>query len=86
LQTHKTQLTTIGPGSRVAVNLVGVSSAGLQRGQVLTTPGWLLPTTLIDAKLRLLSQPERPLKHNTEVSLHSGSAEVMARVRALEKE
>ena len=86
LQTHKTQLTNIGPGSRVAVNLVGVSSADLQRGQVLTTPGWLLPTTLIDAKLRLLSQPERPLKHNTEVSLHCGSAEVMARVRALEKE
>jgi selenocysteine-specific elongation factor len=86
LQTHKTQLTSIGPGSRVAVNLVGLSSSDLRRGQVLTTPGWLLPTTLIDTKLRLLSQPDRPLKHNTEVSLHSGSAEVMARVRVLEKE
>jgi selenocysteine-specific elongation factor len=86
LQTHKHQLNSAGPGSRVAVNLAGVSSAELKRGDVLTNPGWLTSTTLIDAKLRLLSQPERPLKHNTEVSLHTGSAEVMARVRLLEKE
>jgi selenocysteine-specific elongation factor len=32
-----------------------------------------------------LAQPERPLQHNTEVSLHTGSAEVIARVRLLEK-
>ena len=41
---------------------------------------------MLDARLRLLAQPERPLQHNTEVSLHTGSAEVMARVRLLEKE
>jgi selenocysteine-specific elongation factor len=86
LQTHKTQITSIGPGSRVAVNLTGISSNDLRRGQVLTKPGWLVATTLIDAKLRLLEQPGRPLKHDTEVSLHSGSGEVMARVRVLEKE
>jgi selenocysteine-specific elongation factor len=86
LQTHNTQLNNIDPGSRVAVNLVGLSSSELKRGQVLTKPGWLVATSLIDAKLRLLDQPDRPLKHNTEVSLHGGSAEVMARVRVLEKE
>ena len=86
LQTHNTQLNKIDPGSRVAVNLVGLSSSELKRGQVLTKPGWLVATSLIDAKLRLLDQPDRPLKHNTEVSLHAGSAEVMARVRVLEKE
>jgi selenocysteine-specific elongation factor len=86
LQTHKTQLTRIDPGNRVAVNLVGLSPTDLKRGQVLTTPGWLAATELIDAKLRLLTYPERPLKHDTEVSLHLGSAETMARVRLLEKE
>jgi selenocysteine-specific elongation factor len=86
LQTHKAQLSHVGPGSRVAVNLVGVSPAELKRGDVLTRTGWLTPTAMLDARLRLLARPERPLRHNTEVSFHTGSAEVMARVRLLEKE
>jgi selenocysteine-specific elongation factor len=85
LQTHKNKLNSISTGNRVAVNLIGLSLAEIKRGQVLTKPGWLTPTNLIDAKLRLLAQPERPLRHNTQVSLHTGSAEVIARVRLLEK-
>ena len=85
LQAHKSKLNAIGPGNRVAVNLVGLSLAEIKRGQVLTTPGWLAPTKLIDARLKLLAQPDRPLRHNTEVALHTGSAEVTARVRVLEK-
>ncbi len=85
LQTHKSKLDAIGPGNRVAVNLVGLSLAEIKRGQVLTKPGWLTPTDLIDARLKLLAEPARPLQHNTEVSLHTGSAEVTARVRVLEK-
>ena len=86
LQTHKTQLSSVGPGNRAAVNLVGVNPGDLKRGQVLTRPGWLNPTRMLDARLRLLAQPDRPLRHNTEVSFYTGSAEVMARVRLLEKE
>jgi selenocysteine-specific elongation factor len=85
LQSHKSKLDAIGPGNRVAVNLVGLSLAEIKRGQVLTKPGWLTPAELIDARLKLLSEPARPLQHNTEVSLHTGSAEVAARVRVLEK-
>ena len=44
-----------------------------------------MPSDLIDAKLQLLAEPARPLQHNTEVSLNTGSAEVSARVRVLEK-
>ncbi len=86
LQTHKHQLENVSPGNRVAVNLVGLNSSDLKRGQVLTLPGRLKPTQLLDVRLKLMAQPERPLKHNTEVSLHTGSAEVAARVRLLETE
>jgi selenocysteine-specific elongation factor len=85
IQSHKSKLDAIGPGNRVAVNLVGLSLAEIKRGQVLTKPGWLTPTELIDARLKLLPEPARPLQHNTEVSLHTDSAEVTARVRVLEK-
>jgi selenocysteine-specific elongation factor len=86
LQTHKNQLNNIGPGNRVAINLVGLSSSELKRGNVLSRPGLFLPTDVLDAKLRLLANPDRPLRHNTEVSLHTGSADVMARLRLIEKD
>ena len=86
LQTHKARINIAGPGSRVAANLVGVATSQLQRGDVLTKPGWLIPTTMLSAKLRLLSYIKRPIKHNATVSFHTGATEVMAKVRLLEKE
>jgi selenocysteine-specific elongation factor len=86
LQTHKNQLNTVGPGNRVAINLVGLGASDLKRGDVLTKPGWLTPTNILDARLRLLADPHRPFKHNTEVSFHTGSADIMARARLLEKD
>jgi len=86
LQTHKTRVTRAEPGSRVAVNLVGVATSQLTRGDVITSPGWLTPTTLLSARLRLLPHLRRPLSHNATVSFHSGAAETMAKVRLLDRE
>ncbi len=84
LQTHKTQVREALPGSRVAVNLSGVNTDDLWRGQVLTLPGWIEPTTLIDARLRMLRRAPRALKHNAVVDFFSGSMAVEAHVRLLE--
>jgi selenocysteine-specific elongation factor len=86
LQTHKEKVETALPGSRVAVNLTGVSTADLERGDVVTGPGWLRPTTLLDARLRYLADAPRPLRHNLEVGFFSGAAEVTAHVRLLDAE
>jgi len=86
LQRHRTRIDTALPGSRVAANLVSVATSQLQRGDVLTKPGWLAPTLMITAKFRLLPYLHRPLRHNAAVSFHTGASEVMARVRLLEKE
>jgi len=86
LQTHKTSVHTAAPGSRVAANLVGVTTPQLQRGDVLTKPGWLMPTTMLSVQLRLLPYLRSPLRHNAIVSFHTGSAEVMAKIRLLENE
>jgi len=83
LQTHKQKIEEAMPGSRVAINLTGVSTDQLQRGDVVTTPDWLEPTQLIDVRLQLLSDAPKPLKHNVEVEFFSGSAQIMARVRLL---
>jgi selenocysteine-specific elongation factor len=85
LQTHKEKIDEAVPGSRVAINLTGVSTEQVQRGQVVTTPGWLKPTTLVDCHLRYLPDAPAPMRHNTVVSFFSGAAESLARVRLLGK-
>lgn len=86
LQTHKQKLEVTVPGSRVAVNLTGVRKEDLQRGDVLTAPGWLVSTLLVDVRLDYLADNPRPLRHNQEVKFFSGASEVLARVRLLGNE
>ncbi|MEJ2733589.1 MAG: selenocysteine-specific translation elongation factor [Anaerolineae bacterium] len=83
LQTHKQKIEQAVPGSRVAINLTGVSKELVQRGDVVTTPGWLVPTTLVDCQLRYLPDAPVPLKHNATVDFFSGAAETQAQVRLL---
>ncbi len=86
LQTHKQKIEQAVPGSRVAINLTGVSKDQVQRGDVVTIPGWLKPTMLVDVHLRYLASAPRPLRHNASLKFFSGSAEVMAKARLLDRE
>ncbi len=86
LQTHKHKIERAVPGSRVAINLSGVRTEQLQRGQVVTLPGLLRTTQLVDLRLRVLADASGPLKHNQEVDFFSGAAEVVARTRLLDAE
>ena len=83
LQTHKQKVERAVPGSRVAVNLSGVDLTEVRRGDTLTIPGWLAPTLLVDTRLRLLADAPRPLKHNSQVKIFHGAAEVTAQARLL---
>jgi selenocysteine-specific elongation factor len=84
LQTHKSKLTTAAPGSRVAANLVGLSTEQLTRGDVVTRPGWLKSTRLVTARLTMIDYLTRPVRHGSSVSFHTGAAEVMGKLRLLE--
>jgi len=86
LQTHKARVGTATPGSRVGVNLVGIATSQLERGDVLTKPDWLLPTTMLIVRLHLIPYLRRPLQHNATVNFHTGSTQMVAKVRLLEKE
>lgn len=83
LQTHRTKVQVARPGSRVAINLSGVETRQLQRGEVVATPGVVRATVLIDVQYNHLADAQRALEHNDEVKLFSGSAEVIARARIL---
>jgi len=85
LQTHKAKLELAVPPSRVAVNLTGVSTEQLKRGDVVTTPGWLRPTTQLDVRLRLLKNAPRALTHNTAVDFFTSATQSPAKVRILDR-
>jgi len=50
---------------------------------MVTTPGWLVPTLLVDTRLQLLGDAPRPLKHNSQVKFFHGAAQVTAQMRLL---
>ena len=83
LQTHKTKLDVAHPGSRVAINLTGIDRDEVKRGDVIAAPGAASSTILFDAAYRHLPAAAVPLKHNVEVKLFVGAAEVVARTRVL---
>lgn len=84
LQSHRQSIERASPGQRLAINLAGVSTDALSRGDMVTIPGWLNPTIAVDARLRLLNHLPAPLAHNTMVSFHAGAAEAMGQLRLLE--
>jgi selenocysteine-specific elongation factor len=84
LQTHRHKIEEATPGMRVAVNLPGVEVGDIERGAVLTPPGALVATKLIDVHLSLLPDAPRPLKHRERVRVHLGTGEVLARALLLE--
>lgn len=83
LQTHRIKLEQAKPGSRVAINIAGISKDSVERGDVVTFPDTIRDTLLCDVSYRHLSDALIPLKHNMEVKLYVGSAEVVARTRVL---
>jgi selenocysteine-specific elongation factor len=86
LQTHQRKEEVAVPGTRVAVNLAGVSHHDLARGDMLALPGRLRPADLLDARLRMVAGAARPLKQNDRLDLFVGAAETACRVTLLDSE
>jgi len=83
LQSHKQQVESGQPGSRLAINLSGVDTDQVRRGDVVAKPGTLHTTLLIDVQFRLLADAAKPLVHNQAVDFFSGASEIPATVRLL---
>lgn len=83
LQTHKKKEEIAVPGSRVAVNISGVETEAIQRGEVVVHPEQYQPTRRLDARFRLLKNATSSIKHNSEVKFFIGASETIATLRLL---
>ncbi|MEW6356911.1 MAG: selenocysteine-specific translation elongation factor [Planctomycetota bacterium] len=84
IQVHGQEMPTATAGQRTALNLSGVKAEQISRGLVLSVPGHLVETELVDARLRFLKTAVHPLKHNDRIRFHAGTIEAIARVSILE--
>jgi len=83
LQTHKRKEETAMPGSRTAVNISGINTELIQRGEVVTHPNQYQATRRVDARFRLLKDATSSIKHGDEVKFFVGASETIATLRLL---
>ena len=88
IQSHKKEVESIGPGNRVALNLVGLEKQGAERGDVVVLPDRWKPTDQIDVLLSVLPAEmtgrTHELKERGSYLIYVGSAETPVRFRFLE--
>jgi selenocysteine-specific elongation factor len=84
LQVHGSSVKVATAGQRTAINLGGIEAAAIERGMMLVAVGRLQPTQAIDAQVQLLDDAPRALRSRQRLRVHSGAAEILARVRVLD--
>ena len=80
LQRHESAVADVRRGGRAALNLAGVHHTEIGRGDVLASPGYLVPSRLMSVEVRTLHDAPRALRHRGRYRLHVGTAEVPAKL------
>ena len=73
-------------GQRVALNLQGIEKNEIARGVTIGKPNTLLFTHRIDATLKYLKLPFKPIKNDTVLRLHIATTQEEARLVILNKD
>lgn len=83
LQNHYAERDELPPGSRCAVNLVGVAHDEVVRGHVLVRSDQWHHTTVVDASLQVLDRLDHPVSRRGAHVVYLGSGEYPVRMRIL---
>jgi selenocysteine-specific elongation factor len=84
LQGHGAPLAAASPARRLAVNLAGVATDQVARGDVLALPGQWAATRTADCRLRCLAGAPGPLRGRGAYLLYAGAAETAVRLQPLD--
>jgi len=86
LQVHNESVEKALAGQRTAVNLPGLETDQIERGDLLCLQGTLRVSTSLEATLALLPDAPRALNNRARVRFHLGTAEILARAVLLDRE
>jgi len=87
LESYKEKRDSVPPGTRVALNLVGLEKEDLGRGDTIFGQREQVKSSkIIDVSLELVPQLSSPLKSDTEYKLYFGTTEIVGRILLLGRE
>jgi selenocysteine-specific elongation factor len=84
IQTHGDQVQVAEPGHRTAVALAGIDLGDVHRGSFLVADGAWRASSVLRAEVVLLDDAPKPLRARTAVRFHIGTADIGARVVAVD--
>ena len=83
IQSYGQAVEQASPGTRTAINLVGIDADAVARGAVLCAPDLYRSTRIIDAQLRLSKDAPMALTHDFPVKLFHGASELLGFLRLI---
>ncbi len=86
LQVYNRPVEKVMAGQRAAVNLQGVETSAVERGDVLARPHTLAATRMLDVFIEYLPSAQRPLKNRTRQRFHIGTNLTSASIFLLDRE
>jgi selenocysteine-specific elongation factor len=84
VQGHGRPLKVAAPARRVAVNLAGIATGQVDRGDMLVLAGQWAATATVDCRLRCLAGAPAPLRGRGAYLVYAGAAETAARLQPLD--
>ncbi|RPH48057.1 MAG: selenocysteine-specific translation elongation factor [Desulfobacteraceae bacterium] len=86
IQVHNESVNEAVAGMRTAINFQGLDKTSVDRGEVVSTPGALIPGYMLDVSLNLLKSNRKPVKNRTRVRFHTGTSEILGNLVLLDRE
>ncbi|NLT22623.1 MAG: selenocysteine-specific translation elongation factor [Syntrophorhabdus sp.] len=86
IQAYHEDVKEASAGQRIAFNLQGLDRQDVERGSMVARPDTLLLTSRIDASLRLLKLPMKPIRHDSILRFHIATTQEEARLVLLESD
>lgn|GEM_PF-6394455 len=85
MQCNREDLEVAEEGMRVAINLRGLTLEQCDRGSVITLPGYMIPSRIINVNVECSRNAFRPIKNSEMVRLHVGTDSTTGRIFFLDK-
>lgn len=86
IQVHNQSVQEAEAGMRTAINFQGLEKTAIQRGEVLSRPGALKSSYMVDVLLHFLSSNAKSIKNRKLVRFHTGTSEILGNLILLDRE
>ena len=86
IQVHSRSVNQAEAGMRTAINFQGLEKASIARGEVLSNPGVLKPSYMLDVSIHYLKSSKKPIKNRARVRYHAGTNEILGILILLDRD